>query len=83
MTTTGVYGEVIPTSLSENTELTHVTFGVSASPFAAKMALRENAIDYTSEFPLAVEAVFNSFYVHDDSDSEEEVITLQRQLHIC
>ena len=45
--------------------MTRVTFGVSASPFAANMAVRQNAIDHASEFPLGVEAVFNSFYVDD------------------
>ena len=63
--------------------MTRVTFGVSASPFAANMAVRRNAIDNASEFPLAVKAVFNSFYVDDGligADSKEEAIVLQQQL---
>ena len=63
--------------------MTQVTLRVSASPFAANMAVRQNAIDHASEFPLAVEAVFNSFYVDDGltcAGSKDEVITLQRQL---
>ena len=63
--------------------MTRVMFGVSASPFAANMAVRQNVIDNASEFPLAVKAVFNSFYVDDGltgADSKEEAIILQQQL---
>ena len=63
--------------------MTRVTFGVSAAPFAANMALRQNAVDHITEFPMAAKAVFNSFYVDDGligADSVEEVITLQKQL---
>ena len=62
--------------------MTQVAFGVSASPFAANMAVRQNAIDHASEFPLAVEAVFNSFYVGDcliGAGSKDEFIILQKQ----
>ena len=62
--------------------MTQVMFGVSASTFAANMAVRQNAIDHASEFPLAVEAVFNSFYVDDgliSAGSKDEVIILQKQ----
>ena len=62
--------------------MTQVTFGVSASPFATNMAVRQNAIDHASDFPLAVEAVFNSFYVDDSligAGSKDEVIILQKQ----
>ena len=62
--------------------MTQATFGVFASPFAANMAVRQNAIDHASEFPLAVEAVFNSFYVGDGligAGSKDEVIILQKQ----
>ena len=63
--------------------MTRVTFGVSAAPFAANMALRQNAVDHITEFPMAVKAVFNSFYVDDGligADSVKEVIMLQKQL---
>ena len=56
---------------------------MSASPFAANMTVRQNTINHASEFPLAVEAVFNSFNVDDGLtgvDSKDKVITLQKQL---
>ena len=61
--------------------MTHITFGVSASPFAANLAVRQNAIDHISEFPLAAKAVLTSFYVDDGltgADSIDEAITLQK-----
>ena len=64
-------------------QMTRVMFEVSASPFAANMLVRQNAIDHASEFPMAVEAVFNSFYMDDGlsgAGSKDEVITLQKQL---
>ena len=45
--------------------MTRVTFGVSASSFAANMAVRQNAIDHVQEFPLAAEAAQKCFYVDD------------------
>ena len=63
--------------------MTRVTFGVSASPFAANMAVKQNAIDHVSEFPLAATAVFNSFYVDDGltgAESVSQAIKLQKQL---
>lgn len=45
--------------------MTQVTFGVSISSFAANMAIKQNAVDYSHEFPLAAEAVQKSFYVDD------------------
>ena len=63
--------------------MTRVTFGVSATTFAANMALRQNAVDHITEFPMAAKAVLNSFYVDDGligADSVEEDISLQKQL---
>lgn len=39
-----------------------VTFGVSASSFAANMAVKQNAVDFS---PIAAEVVDTSFYVDD------------------
>ena len=36
--------------------MTRVTFGVSASPFAAKMAVQQNTSDLAIQYPLAAEA---------------------------
>ena len=63
--------------------MTRITFGVSASPFGANMAVRQNAIDHISVFPLAAEPVLTSFYVDDGltgADSIDEAISLQKQL---
>ena len=45
--------------------MTRVTFGVSASPFAANMAAKQNATDLAMQYPLATEVVSRSFYVDD------------------
>lgn len=45
--------------------MTRVTFGVSASLFAANMSVKKNAIDHALEYPLAAKAVAESFYVDD------------------
>ena len=61
--------------------MTRVTFGVSASSFAANMAVRQNAEDFADEFSLAAKAVCESFYVDDgltDSDSVADAIKLQK-----
>ena len=63
--------------------MTHVTFGVSASSFAANMAVKQNAIDHAYECPLAADVVEKSFYVDDclsGADDRETAIKLQEQL---
>lgn len=63
--------------------MTRVTFGVAASSYAANMAIKQNAADFSLEFPAAAKAVYESFYVDDGltgADSIEEVMSLQRQL---
>lgn len=63
--------------------MTRVTFGVSASSFAANMSMKQNALDFASEFPQAVKAVEDSFYVDDSltgADSVHDAIKLQKQL---
>ena len=65
--------------------MTRVTFGVSASSFAANMAVKQNAIDLAHEYPLAAEAVEKSFYVDDGLTGANDVktaITLQEQLQV-
>ena len=64
--------------------MTRLTFGVSASSFAANMAVKQNALDYATEFLNAVNVVDQSFYVDDcltGADSISEAINLQAQLH--
>ena len=65
--------------------MTRVTFGVSASCFAANMAVKQNTRDLAHEYSLAAEAVEKSFYVDDclsGADDVKTVITLQGQLQI-
>ena len=63
--------------------MTRATFGVSASCFAANMAVKQNAIELANKYPLAADAVHKSFYVDDGltgADDVESAIALQRQL---
>ena len=63
--------------------MTRVTFGVSASSFAANMALRQNATDYAQEFAIGADVVQKCFYVDDcltGADDPRSALNLQRQL---
>ena len=63
--------------------MTRITFGVSAAPFAANMAVKQNATDLAVRYPLASEAVHKSFYVDDclsGADTVSDAIEMQAQL---
>ena len=63
---------------------TRLTFGVASTSFIASMSLKQNALDFTQEYPLAAQAVHQCFYVDDGlvgADSIADAIVLQRQLH--
>ena len=63
--------------------MTCVTFGVSASSFAANMSVKQNAVVFVSEFPLAAKTAEESFYVDDcltGADTIVIAIKLQREL---
>ena len=63
--------------------MTRVTFGVSASSFAANTSVKRNALDHALEFPKAADAVESAFYVDDclmGVDSIDEAIGLHHQL---
>lgn len=63
--------------------MTRATFGVSASGFAANMAVKQNAIDLAHEYPLAAKVVEESLYVDDcltGADDVKTAITLHGQL---
>ena len=63
--------------------MTRVTFGVSASSFAAIMSMKQNVSELSEKYPLAYRAVSNSFYVDDGltgADSATEIKKLQREL---
>lgn len=60
--------------------MTRITFGVSASSFAANMSVKQNALD---QYPLAAEAVEKSFYVDNcltGADTVPAAIELRTQL---
>ncbi len=72
-----------PSDVLRDYRMARVTFGVASSSFAANMAIKQNAIDHATEFPLAAAAVHTSFYVDDGlvgADSLGEAIELQKQL---
>ncbi len=63
--------------------MTMVTFGESASSFAANMSVRQNAIDLSCDYPLAAKIVEYSIYVDDfltGADDVEGAIILYQQL---
>ena len=63
--------------------MTRVMFGISASCFAAKMSVKQNAIDFAHEYPMATKVVERSFYVDDcltGADDIKTAIMLQQQL---
>ena len=53
--------------------MTRLTFGVSASPFAANMVMRQNALDHQRKYPLAAQAVMDSFYIDDGLDGTNSI----------
>ena len=57
------------------------SLGVSSPSFVANMCVKQNAIDYASQYPLAAAAVDLSFYVDNGADSAEDAIELQTQFH--
>ena len=59
--------------------MNRLTFGVSASPFEADMAVKRKAIDWKDEYPQAAKAVFESFSV-DDGLVGAETIEVGRKL---
>ena len=64
--------------------MTRVSFGVSASSFTANMSVKQNATDLAHKYPLAAQAVDESFYVDDGltgADSIEEAVELQNKIY--
>ena len=63
--------------------MTRLTFGITASSFAANMALKQNAINHRDSHPKAYQEVIGSFYVDDGltgADSAVESIKLRAKL---
>ena len=62
--------------------MTRLTFGVSASSFIANMCVKQNAIDFGSQYPKPAKQVETSFHVDDylgGADSWQEAIQLLRK----
>ena len=60
-----------------------ISFGVSASSFAANMSVKQNALDFSHECPLAAKITLSSFYVDDcltGADTIAEAVKIQKQL---
>ena len=63
--------------------MTRLNFGVSASSFAANMALRQNALDHLEIHPQAARVALESFYVDDGlmgADTVSDAIHLRREM---
>ena len=72
-----------PNETLSDYRMTRLTFGVSASSFAANMAVKQNARLHEHLFPLAASVVDLSFYVDDvltGADSIPAAIRLQKEL---
>ena len=70
-------------ALLKDYRMTRVTFGVSASSFAANMAVKQNTTEYAQEFPLAADVIRKCFYVDDcltGADDPNSGLILQQQL---
>ena len=63
--------------------MTRLTFGVSASSFAAIMALRQNVPDHQKAYPQAAIFALEAFYVDDglvEAESVQDAIRLRKEL---
>ena len=59
--------------------MTRLTFGVSAFPFSANMALRQNLLNLQEKYPQAAQAVLDGFYMDDGlvgADSVDDAVSL-------
>ena len=60
--------------------MTRITFGVSASSFAANMSVKQNASDFSACCPLAAQTVEKSLYVDNclsGADTVQDATELQ------
>ena len=72
-----------PQDVVKDFRMTRATFGVSASCFAASMAVRQNAINHADEYPMAAQVVEESTYVDDcltGADDVPTAVALHKQL---
>ncbi|XP_053667343.1 uncharacterized protein LOC128716761 [Anopheles marshallii] len=72
-----------PTEVISTFELQTVTYGTAAAPFLATRTLRQIALDHKEQYPLAVNAVMNDFYVDDlltGTDDLTNAIAIRQQI---
>ena len=72
-----------PNDKIQDYRMTRVMFGVAASSFTSNMAVKQNALDFSHEYPMAAKTVETSFYVDDfltSADDMDTTIILQREL---
>ena len=62
-----------PQQLLRDYRMTRLTFGISASPFAAIMAMRQNTLDHQRKYPLTAQAVMDNFSVDDGLDGADSI----------
>ena len=54
-----------------------LTFGVTSSPFIASQTLRQVAIDFADEYPIASDVVLNEFYVDNVLTGASSITTIK------
>ncbi|XP_063993410.1 uncharacterized protein LOC135171050 [Diachasmimorpha longicaudata] len=67
-------------------ELNTVTFGLSAAPFLASRCLKQIALDYAEEYPLAARVLAKDMYVDDlltGFSTQQEALAAQTQIIQC
>ena len=75
-----------PNDKIQDYRMTRVTFRVAASSFTANMAVKQNALDFSHEYPMAAKTAETSFYVDDcltGADDMEIAIILQGSYVTC
>ncbi|XP_053667098.1 uncharacterized protein LOC128716203 [Anopheles marshallii] len=62
-----------PTEPIQTYQLQTITYGTASAPFLATRTLKQIAHDHQTQYPLAVNAVLNDFYVDDLLSGTEEI----------
>lgn len=60
--------------------MTRAMFGVSASSFAANMAVKQNTLEYAHEYPLSADVVEKCFYVDDCLTGADSIPAIDRHV---
>ena len=69
-----------PGEVLKDYRMTRLTFGVSASSFAANMAVKRNAMDLCHKYPLAAETTMTLMTACQEPTLCDSAIELQEQL---